>query len=223
MMKRISITAALLSMTACSTAPLNIDRAELADARAAIADAKAAGAEKCAPKLQAEAVASLYWAAHELSETDYHPEENQQLTEDALNKAKAAKKQAKINCAPKPAPKPAPVKQEIIELKGVQFEYNSATLTRTSTAILDAAVETLVKRPDIRVEVAAHTDSTGSADYNQQLSERRAASVMAYLQEHGIDASRLTSKGYGESQPIADNSTEEGRAKNRRVELRVLK
>ena len=217
MMKRIATAAAVLSMTACSTTGLNVDRSELSEARAAIAAAKAAGAEKCAPKLQAEAVASLYWAAHELSEEDYHPEENQELIATAVKKAKAAKQKAMVGCHPKPKV------VEIIKLKGVKFEHNSADLTDASKMILDDAVATLHKRSDIHVEVAAHTDSDGSAAYNQALSERRAASVMAYLTQHGIDAARLTAKGYGESQPIASNATAAGKAENRRVELRVLK
>ena len=72
------------------------------------------------------------------------------------------------------------------------------------------------------VEVAGHTDSIGTEEYNEGLSQRRAQSVLDYLVEQGINASRMTAKGYGESQPIASNDTSEGRAKNRRTELVVL-
>jgi OmpA-OmpF porin, OOP family len=72
------------------------------------------------------------------------------------------------------------------------------------------------------VEVAGHTDSIGTEEYNQGLSERRAESVRAYLESKGISATRLTARGYGELQPIASNDTEEGRAQNRRSEMIVL-
>ncbi|MBN4073464.1 OmpA family protein [Mariprofundus ferrooxydans] len=210
MMHRIIIGLAALSMTACAH-NINIDRSELDAARAAIAAAKAAGAEQCAPKLQAEAVASLYWAAHELNETDYHPDENAELIAQTEAKAKAAHKKALPGCA-----------IEIIKLKGVYFDTDKANLKPASVTTLDHAVKTLKHRSDINVEVAAHTDSTGSDTHNNGLSNRRAASVKAYLESHGIAASRLSSKGYGETQPIASNATAAGRATNRRVELRVL-
>lgn len=125
---------------------------------------------------------------------------------------------AKPMPAPKPVPKPIP---EVIELQGVNFETNSAELTAASLPVLQKAVATLTNHPDIRVEVAAHTDSHGREAYNQRLSEMRAKSVVAYLIQRGITADRLQAKGYGESMPIADNKTADGRAKNRRVELRV--
>jgi len=208
-MGRIILFVAALSLTACA-AGLNTDIDELANARAAIAAAKAAGAEKCAPKLQAEAVAALYAAAHEYSEKDYHPEENAELAARAESKAKAARAKAIKGCKP-----------EIIKLSGIRFPHDSARITPAAAAILDKAVATLKRRSSIKVEVAAHTDSSASDAYNQALSDRRAASAMSYLQSHGISASRLSSKGYGESQPIASNATKEGRAQNRRVELRV--
>jgi len=111
---------------------------------------------------------------------------------------------------------------EIIELPGVNFSLASAELTSASIATLDSAVATLNSRAKIHVEVAAHTDNSGSDGYNQALSDRRAASVMNYLVSHGISADRLSSKGYGESQPMVSNDTREGRMQNRRVELRVM-
>jgi OOP family OmpA-OmpF porin len=105
-------------------------------------------------------------------------------------------------------------------LNGVYFEFDSARLTADSTAALDDALEILNRHADLVVEVAGHTDSRGTDAYNQRLSERRAASVVKYLVAHGISAERLTAKGYGESEPVADNATDEGRAKNRRVEMR---
>lgn len=210
MMNRIILFVAALSLTACATVRPDTSIDELSNARAAIAAAKAAGAEQCAPKLQAEAVAYLYWAAHELSERDYHPDENAELTAAAEAKAIEAHAKSLNSCKP-----------EIIKLDGIHFPNDSAEITSAAAAILDKAVATLQRRSDINVEVAAHTDSRASDAYNLKLSDRRAASVMAYLQSHGIKASRLSSKGYGESQPVASNATREGRAHNRRVELRV--
>jgi OOP family OmpA-OmpF porin len=109
----------------------------------------------------------------------------------------------------------------IIKLPDVGFEYNSATLTPSSQATLNDAAATLARNPDLQVEVAGHTDSAGAAGYNQALSERRANSVRDYLISAGADPANLTARGYGEDEPIADNSTSAGRAANRRVELRV--
>jgi len=220
-MKRILLVAACASITACSGHIASTDINELDDVRAMIQKAKDAGAEKCAPALQAKAVAGMYQAAHEITdEVGSHPDENAELVANALANAEKAYNKAKKGCGkPKPAPKPqAP---EVITLEGVFFETNSADLTASSTATLDRAVETLQKRSNINVEVAAHTDDRGKASYNLALSNRRSASVMAYLVEHGVDASRLSAKGYGEDQPRADNASKEGRAKNRRVELRI--
>ncbi len=109
-----------------------------------------------------------------------------------------------------------------LSLEGVNFETNSADITKDSEAILNKAAEALLANPQIRVEVQAHTDDRGRKAYNQKLSEKRAASVRDYLIAQGVDASRMTAKGYGESQPVADNSTAAGRAKNRRVELKII-
>jgi outer membrane protein OmpA-like peptidoglycan-associated protein len=102
----------------------------------------------------------------------------------------------------------------------VNFEFDSATLTSESRAILDEALRILQRHPDLKVEIAGHTDSSGSDEYNQGLSQRRAKSVLDYLVGKGANAANLTAKGYGESSPIADNGSSEGRAKNRRVEFR---
>ncbi len=109
-----------------------------------------------------------------------------------------------------------------IRLPGVQFETSADVLLTSSRSTLDNAVATLKRNPDLRVEIAGYTDDRGNAANNQQLSERRAASVKAYLVDRGIDASRLTVRGYGEANPIDDNATAAGRANNRRVALRRL-
>lgn len=111
---------------------------------------------------------------------------------------------------------------DTIVLKGVNFDFNKARLTPNAKTILDNVSDALAARADLKVEVGGHTDSVGSDDYNQRLSEQRADSVVLYLTEKGIDAGRLTAKGYGESQPIASNDTDEGREENRRVELKIV-
>ncbi|MCC5051637.1 OmpA family protein [Xanthomonas campestris] len=120
---------------------------------------------------------------------------------------------------------PVPVS---IDLKGVNFDFNKSTLRPDAVSILSEATEILKRYPDLKVEVAGHTDSKGTDAYNQKLSERRATTVYDYLTKNGVDASRLVGPiGYGESRPIAPNANPdgsdnpEGRAKNRRTELNV--
>ena len=113
--------------------------------------------------------------------------------------------------------------KQVISLPNVNFELNSAKLTASSVATLDGAAETLNKFTDINAEVAGHTDSTGADAYNMSLSDKRAKSVKDYLIGKGVSAARLSSKGFGETQPIADNSNKQGRAMNRRVVLNVIK
>lgn len=122
---------------------------------------------------------------------------------------------------PPPAPAPPPAPRKIISLPGVEFALNSAHLLPVSQTTLNDAVQTLKDNPGIDAEVAGYTDRTGKAAYNVTLSQRRAEAVMKYLVDHGIDASRLTAKGYGAADPIASNQTAAGRAQNRRVELRI--
>ena len=113
------------------------------------------------------------------------------------------------------------IKDEI-RLPGVNFESNSDRLLPGATNVLDDAVATLKKNPTITVEVAGHTDSDGAAEYNEGLSARRATTVRDYLASNDISVNRMTVRGYGESQPIADNGTREGKAQNRRVVLRII-
>ncbi|MCX7033578.1 MAG: OmpA family protein [Arenimonas sp.] len=109
-----------------------------------------------------------------------------------------------------------------IDLKGVNFDFDKDTLRPDAEAILTDAVSILQKYPQLKVEVAGHTDSVGTEQYNQGLSERRAATVYNYLTNAGIDAARLVGpNGFGESRPLDTNDTAEGRAKNRRTELNV--
>jgi OmpA-OmpF porin, OOP family len=111
---------------------------------------------------------------------------------------------------------------ESVVLKGVNFEVNSTRLTANAKVILNQVADSLAAAPNMKVEIGGHTDAQGSDDFNQKLSQRRAQSVHDYLVARGVDPSRLSAKGYGESQPIETNETPEGRELNRRVEMRVL-
>lgn len=108
-------------------------------------------------------------------------------------------------------------------LEGVFFATNKDTLGKTSIAILDRAVEALKKHPSVRVEISGHTDSVGNREYNMDLSQRRAEAVKKYLVDHGIDAARMEVRGAGPDEPLDSNSSNPGRAKNRRIEFRVLR
>lgn len=120
---------------------------------------------------------------------------------------------------PPPARPPQPPPREMFRLEGVFFDFDKATLKPEGRTKLDEAVATLNRYSDMRVEIQGHTDSLGTEAYNQGLSERRAKAVHDYLVSKGISASRLTTRGFGETQPVADNGTKEGRAQNRRVVL----
>lgn len=106
-----------------------------------------------------------------------------------------------------------------VQLYGILFDLDQATLKAESVKQLQHVITLMKDNPELNIEVQGHTDDQGSDDYNLKLSQRRAETVLAYLGLFGIDTSRLVPKGYGESKPVMPNNTEEGRAKNRRVEL----
>ena len=110
---------------------------------------------------------------------------------------------------------------DTIVLRGVNFEFDKSRLTQNAKSILDGVSEELVANPGIQIELGGHTDSKGTDEYNQQLSEKRANTVVKYLTDKGVAGDRMTAAGYGEAQPVADNDTDEGRELNRRVELKV--
>jgi outer membrane protein OmpA-like peptidoglycan-associated protein len=112
--------------------------------------------------------------------------------------------------------------KQIVITTPVFFDYNQASIRPESYAVLDDVLYILQAHPEIRsVEVAGHTDADGSDSYNQALSQKRVESVRAYLVQHGIAPERLVARGYGESRPIDSNSTEAGKARNRRVEFNI--
>jgi len=106
-----------------------------------------------------------------------------------------------------------------VAVYGIHFDTSKAMILADSGQILGEMVKLLQLNPDLKLQIEGHTDNQGNSAANQALSEKRAQAVQAWLTAHGIPASRLTAKGFGQTQPVADNGTEDGRAKNRRVEL----
>jgi outer membrane protein OmpA-like peptidoglycan-associated protein len=116
---------------------------------------------------------------------------------------------------------PVKVGQSII-LRNVFYAYNSWELMEQSRIELNKVVQLMNENPTLKVEISGHTDNTGTPEYNLGLSDRRAASVTNFLTSHGISPERMTARGYGLTRPITTNETEEGRAVNRRTELKIL-
>ncbi|HVM95691.1 MAG TPA: OmpA family protein [Candidatus Acidoferrales bacterium] len=123
---------------------------------------------------------------------------------------------------PAPTPAPAPPTKKKIVLRGVNFDFDKSNIRPDARVVLDEAVSTLKSEGGIAVVAEGHTDSKGSDEYNQKLSERRAKAVRDYLVDGGISANRIQTEGFGESRPVATNETADGRAQNRRVELRIV-
>lgn len=124
-----------------------------------------------------------------------------------------------------PAPPPrVEVRDNKIEFKEkIQFETNKATILPQSFSLLDDIVKVIKENPHIKkIAIEGHASAEGDAKHNLTLSDERAKSVMKYCVDHGIDAARLAAKGFGVTRPIADNATEEGREKNRRVEFNIV-
>ena len=105
---------------------------------------------------------------------------------------------------------------------GVTFDVASYSLKPSFRTTLDQVADSLIKYPNSLIDVYGHTDSTGSDAYNQTLSENRARTVAGYLQSRGVPAARIRSQGFGETMPVADNTSEAGRMKNRRVEIKIV-
>jgi OOP family OmpA-OmpF porin len=121
---------------------------------------------------------------------------------------------------PPPPPAPPPIKKKIV-LRGVNFDFDKADIRSDSVPILREAASTLQENPAVNIVVEGHTDAKGTEPYNERLSRRRASAVRDYLEKLGVALNRMTTRGKGESEPVASNDTDEGRAQNRRVELLV--
>ncbi len=122
---------------------------------------------------------------------------------------------------PAAAPPPPPVQKKIV-LRGVNFDFNKATIRPDAAGILREAATILKENAKLQVSVEGHTDAIGSDEYNLKLSLRRATAVKQFLVKEGIAESRLSVRGFGKTQPVASNDTDDGRAQNRRVELKVV-
>ncbi len=129
------------------------------------------------------------------------------------------------------APPPPPAKPKRVEIKldrieiteKIQFDLDQATIKPESHDLLDEITKVFIDNPQIKkVDIIGHTSDEGADNYNKTLSEQRAKAVVAYLTSHGVAAARLTSKGMGESQPIGDNKTQDGKEMNRRVEFLIV-
>jgi OOP family OmpA-OmpF porin len=122
---------------------------------------------------------------------------------------------------PAPAARPAPPVRRKIVLRGVHFDFDKSTIRADARPVLDEAIATLKQEGGIAVIAEGYTDSVGTDAYNMKLSQRRAKAVRDYLVTGGISPRRITAEGFGETHPVASNDTADGRAQNRRVELRV--
>ncbi len=206
--------------------------------------ATVAGAKKCAPVQYATAEAYLALADHEIGEGDYWAEDTKLALKVAKEKSLEALKLTPCEKAPpppppapapapappppppppapKPAPPPPPPKAAPV-FENAYFNENKTNIDPLAAKALDRDGEMLKENPNIKVEIGGHSDSLGSEKANQKISEKRAESVKKYLMDKfNISGDRMVVKGYGSSKPIADNSTKEGRTKNRRVEIRAI-
>lgn len=167
------------------------------------------------------------WLRYNLWEQQVHSDGNVKFVSAGLGLTFAFKPEDRVP-APPAAPTtrteaapPPPTSVRKIVLRGVNFDFDQATLRPDARAILDEAAEVLEQEGAVDIVVEGHTDSRGSEPYNLRLSERRAGSVADYLEARGIAPSRMEIVGLGESRPVAANDSEDGRAQNRRVELLI--
>jgi outer membrane protein OmpA-like peptidoglycan-associated protein len=210
------------------------------EAKETFQKATAAGAKKCAPVQYATAEAYLALADHEIAEKDDTGDLKiaiQVVKEKSLEALKLTpcEKPAPPPPAPPappkpappapPAPAPAPPKPapKPVVLDTIYFDPNKTNINPTAAKALDRNGMILRQNPNIKVEIGGHTDGVGGEKANQKLSEKRALSAKKYIQDKfNIPDNRLIVKGYGETKPVADNKTQEGRSKNRRVEFKVI-
>ena len=216
------------------------------EAKEAFQKATVAGAKKCAPVQYATAEAYLALADHEIGEGDYWAADTALAIKTAKEKSLEALKLTPCEKpapppppppapapappppppAPAPAPPPpppAPAPKALPSFESIPFNENKSNISPEAAKVLDEDGRMLKENPNIKVEIGGHTDATGSDKAAMAISVKRAESVKKYLMDKfNISADRLVVKGYGKSKPIADNNTKEGRAKNRRVEIRIL-
>jgi len=213
------------------------------EAKDAFQKATLADAKKCAPVQYATAEAYLALADHEIKERDERSHLQNAIKTTKEKSLEAIKICEKPEAPPKPpappappAPPPEPMKPTPPPepakppkppappvLENIYFDRNKTNINPSAAKALDQNGMILKENPQIKVEIGGHTDSGGSDKVNLKISEKRALSAKKYLQDKfNISDNRMTIKGYGESKPIADNQTKEGRAKNRRVEFRVI-
>jgi outer membrane protein OmpA-like peptidoglycan-associated protein len=187
---------------------------ELPDAEKAVNNAQQSGKDKQCPAEFAEAknlkdnAYETYWSCR---------------TKEAIEMAKDASKKANALCPAKP--KPAAAAEKVLDrfTLTINFDFNKSDIRKADMAQLKKAIDFVKKYPGAKIKLEGHTDSIGSDQYNQALSERRADATMKYLIDKGnITASRMSTVGYGESRPVDTNKTAAGRAKNRRVEILIL-
>ena len=186
----------------------------LVEADRALDDARRAGKDKECPA-QFDAVKAKVDKAYEIYMAC--------RTKEAIQMAQEATAEAKALCPLKPKPVPPVAKVTDKITLSIHFDFDKSDIRPGDKAELDKAVNFVKKYPDSKIRVDGHTDGIGTEDYNHSLSHRRAEAVKEYLiKEAGVDPSRITAAGYGKTKPIADNDTEEGRARNRRVEILIL-
>jgi len=169
-----------------------------------------------------ECVQTSEWSKN-LSTAECDPALAARLKAEKLAAEEAARRSAELAALERAAPPPAPpALVRLSDKRNVMFEFNSAKLTPAADTELTRLLGKLDEFKDVeKIEIVGHTDSTGPESYNQTLSEKRAESVKRYLESRGVKATVLSARGVGESGPIADNRTRDGRAKNRRVDVLI--
>ena len=207
------------------------------EAKETFQKATQAGAKKCAPCQYATAEASLAMADHGIQKRWYESAEKYDIAvkvakEKSLEALKLTPCEkpappppppAPTPPPPAPAPPPPPPPKPAPVFENIYFNENKTNIDPVAAKALDRDGAMLKDNPDIKVEIGGHTDSLGSEKANQKISEKRAESVKKYLMDKfNIPGDRMIVKGYGSKKPIADNGTKEGRAKNRRVELKII-
>jgi OOP family OmpA-OmpF porin len=214
------------------------------EAKEAFQKATIAGAKKCAPCQYGTAEANLALADHEMQyywremeDLDLHTKIVKEKSLEALKLTPCEEKPAPPPPpapapapppppapAPAPAPPPPPPPPKPVPVfENVYFNENKTNIDPVAAKALDRDAMILKDNPDIKVEIGGHTDAVGSEIAKQKISEKRAESAKKYLMDKfNIPGDRMSIKGYGNQKPVADNKSKEGRAKNRRVEFRVI-